>query len=111
MLDLTSPNRRSRPEITTRSNLALIAKSGGVGFILPIVLGIFYGVLFLDNWNIWPAFIIAGSIFGLIIRVITEILLAILHNKIMSEQSLQGSGLRMIPLMNNIFRPPPRPLC
>ena len=79
MLDLKSPNRRSRPEITTRSNLAIIAKSGGVGFILPIILGIFYGVLFLDNWNIWPAFIIAGSIFGLIIGVVTGILLATLH--------------------------------
>ena len=75
--DNKSHNRQSRSEVTVKSNLGIVVKSGGIGFIVPIVLGVFYGVLFLDNWNVWPAFIVAGSIFGLIIGVIAGIFLAI----------------------------------
>ena len=69
--------RRSKPDDEPRSNLGIIAKSGCMGCAIPAILGLVYGLLFLDNWNVLPAFIIVGCIIGFVIGAIVGAIMAL----------------------------------
>jgi membrane protein YdbS with pleckstrin-like domain len=58
--------RRSRPKVPN-PNLIIIALSGFVTASLVVVLGIIYGLVSLDSWNVWPAFIIIGAVIGFVV--------------------------------------------
>jgi hypothetical protein len=52
--------RQERDESIIRTLLA----SGSIGCLGPVILGIGYGLLFLDSWNVWPAFLISFPLIG-----------------------------------------------
>jgi ABC-type uncharacterized transport system permease subunit len=48
-----------------------------MGCAIPAILGLVYGLLFLDNWNVLPAFIIVGCIIGFVIGAIVGAIMAL----------------------------------
>ena len=56
--------------------IRIVILSGAIGCLAPIVLGVIFGLLFLTSWNIWPAFLIVGAIFGFIIGLLIGVLIA-----------------------------------
>jgi hypothetical protein len=55
---------RAHPKKDEGSGAWTVFKSCAIGSLIPLVLGIVYGLLFLTSWNVWPAFIIAGMAVG-----------------------------------------------
>lgn len=80
MVNKSSNKRKPRP-VESNSNELIIVKYGFIGGGIPVILGISYGAIFLESWNVWPAFIIVGGIIGFLLGLMVGLFIYLFNKK------------------------------